>query len=144
MRYVVFLLGALGLVGAFVWGAGFVPVGEGASQKATVFYVTERDFHISAPKEVSRGDLLLTVANKGPDDHELIVVRAPNARLPLRADGLTVDEESLRPVTEPSLEPGAAGAVRELRLHLPPGHYVFFCNMSGHFLAGMHSTLVVR
>jgi uncharacterized cupredoxin-like copper-binding protein len=86
----------------------------------------------------------LTVANKGPDNHELIVVRTPSARLLLRSDGLTVNEEALRPVKQKSLEPGAPGTVRELRLHLTPGRYVLFCNMSGHFLAGMHAELLVR
>ncbi len=117
---------------------------DAASSRLTEVRVTERDFHISAPKRVSNGDLLVTVANKGPDNHELIVVRAPSARLPLRADGLTVNEEALNAVTEPSLDPGTPGSVRELRLHLPPGRYVLFCNMAGHFMAGMHAGLVVR
>ncbi len=42
------------------------------------------------------------------------------------------------------LEPGQPGSVRELNVHLRPGRYVLFCNMSGHYLGGMHTTLVVR
>jgi uncharacterized cupredoxin-like copper-binding protein len=30
-----------------------------------------------------------------------------------------------------------------LHLHLTPGRYVLFCNMAGHYLGGMHRTLVV-
>jgi uncharacterized cupredoxin-like copper-binding protein len=112
--------------------------------RVTAVHVTESDFHISAPKQVSNGDLLLTVANKGPENHELIVVRAASARLPLRSDGVTVNEAALQPVKQPSLEPGAPGSQRELRLHLPPGRYVLFCNMAGHFMGGMHTVLVVR
>jgi uncharacterized cupredoxin-like copper-binding protein len=115
-----------------------------AASLVTEVRVTERDFQISAPQQVSNGDLLLTVANQGPENHELIVVRAASARLPLRSDGLTVNEAALQPVKLPSLEPGAPGSVRELRLHLPPGRYVFFCNMAGHFMGGMHAVLVVR
>ena len=116
-----------------------------SSVPVTRIRVTERDFRISAPRQVSSGNLLVSVANKGPDDHELIVVRAENAaHLPLRSDGLTVDEAKLRPVTEPGLEPGGPDSLRELRLELPRGRYVLFCNMSGHFMAGMHTTLVVR
>jgi uncharacterized cupredoxin-like copper-binding protein len=30
-----------------------------------------------------------------------------------------------------------------LRVLLKPGRYVLFCNMAGHFMAGMHTDLVV-
>ncbi len=106
--------------------------------------VTEKDFRIVVPRSVSGGDLLLTVVNKGPDNHELIIVRKPSSRLPFRSDGLTVDEEALRLLKQPSLEAGPPNDTRTLRLELRRGRYVFFCNMSGHFLAGMHAELVVR
>src|SRR5436305_9919581 len=58
-----------------------------------VLQVSERDFKISAPKVVRAGDVRLVVTNRGPDDHELIVVHAPVVgSLPMRADGVTVDE----------------------------------------------------
>ena len=70
--------------------------------------------------------------------HELIVVRTSAAAdLPLRSDAATVDEDGLEPVTIGTLEPGAPGSVRELDLHLGPGHYEVFCNMAGHYLGGM-------
>jgi uncharacterized cupredoxin-like copper-binding protein len=106
--------------------------------------ITERDFSISAAKTLSPGTVTLRVHNDGPDTHELIVSRADGKRLPLRADGLTVDEETLQPRIVGGLEPGAPGSVRTLRVHLPPGRYVLFCNMAGHYLGGMHATLVVR
>ena len=47
--------------------------------------VTERDFHIRAPRRLGAGTVTLRVENKGPDDHELLVVRRPRLRgLPLR------------------------------------------------------------
>lgn len=144
MRTVAYLFAVLGIAVAAILGAGFVTRAPAASAGGTHLQVTERDFRISVPKQVSSGDLLLRVVNKGPDAHELIVARTSAARLPLRSDGLTIDEAALGPVTEPSLDPGAPGAVRWLRLHLPPGHYVLFCNMAGHFMGGMHSDLVVR
>lgn len=120
----------------------FSGCGSGGHGAAAVVRVTERDFRISAPKQVRSGDLLLSVRNRGPDAHELIVVR-DSARLPLRRDGLTVSEEKLEPVKVGGLEPGHRGSVRELRLHLAPGTYELFCNMSGHYLGGMHTKLVV-
>ena len=113
-----------------------------ADAHATRIRVTERDFRISAPRHVRSGDVLVSVHNRGPDAHELIVVR-DGARLPLRRDGSTVSEEKLEPVEAGALEPGQPGSVRTLRLHLAPGRYTLFCNMSGHYLGGMHAELVV-
>ena len=62
----------------------------------------------------------------------------------MRSDGLTVDEESLQRREVGVLEPAEASAVRDLRVRLTPGRYVLFCNMSGHFIGGMHRVLVVR
>jgi len=129
------LLALLALAGC---GSG----GHKADAHATRLHVTERDFRISAPRHVRSGDLLLSVHNRGPDAHELIVVR-DGSRLPLRRDGSTVSEEKLEPVIAGALEPGQPHSVRTLRLHLPPGRYQLFCNMSGHYLGGMHTKLVV-
>ena len=115
----------------------------GHDASAHVVRITERDFRISAPKHVRSGDLLLSVSNRGPDAHELIVVRDRSSELPLRRDGSTVSEEKLEPVTAGALEPGQPGSRRTLRLHLAPGTYELFCNMSGHYLGGMHAKLVV-
>jgi uncharacterized cupredoxin-like copper-binding protein len=118
--------------------------GSGGHEAAAhVVRITERDFRISAPKHVGSGDLLLSVRNRGPDAHELIVVRDRSTRLPLRRDGSTVSEEKLEPVIVGALEPGRPHSVRKLRLHLAPGTYELFCNMSGHYLGGMHTKLVV-
>jgi uncharacterized cupredoxin-like copper-binding protein len=119
--------------------------GKAGTQAAgTVLRVTERDFRISAPKQTRAGGVRLSVTNKGPDQHELIVVRERGGRLPLRRDGVTVDEEVLDHATVGVLEPGTPGSHRELALHLAPGRYMLFCNMSGHYLGGMHAELVVR
>jgi uncharacterized cupredoxin-like copper-binding protein len=104
--------------------------------------VTERDFRITiAPAKVSAGEVRLLLHNKGPDAHELIMVRASHSRLPLRTDGLTVDEEALASVE--TVEPQSPGTVHELLLHLKPGRYELFCNMAGHYLGGMRAQLVV-
>ena len=131
------------LAGAALLAIGVAAPGGGATAPAAAVRVTEKDFRITAPRSVIGGNLLLTVVNKGPDNHELLVVRTIGARLPLRSDGLTVDETALRRVKQSSLEAGPPGSTRTLQLQLPPGRYVLFCNMSGHFLAGMHTELVV-
>jgi hypothetical protein len=118
--------------------------GRGSSAGGSLVDVNERDFQISlSTNHVPAGDVVLRDHNIGPDAHELIVVRSDGGRLRLRPDGMTVDEEGLEKSIIGALEPGAAGETRELHLHLTPGTYTLLCNMYGHFMAGMHSTLVV-
>jgi len=114
------------------------------SAGGAVVDVQERDFHITAPERVSAGNVTLRVHNSGPDQHELLVVSSDGAPLPIRTDGFTVNEEAVHRSEPGALEPGASGTTRELQLHLAPGRYVLFCNMAGHYLGGMHTTLVVR
>jgi uncharacterized cupredoxin-like copper-binding protein len=124
--------------------AGCAGGGSGGHVAGRLIRVTERDFKISAPKRVATGDLTLSVLNRGPDAHELIIVRSRRGELPLRTDGLTVNEEGLEHATVGVLEPGGPHSLRRLRLHLPPGSYELICNMSGHYLGGMHARLIVE
>jgi uncharacterized cupredoxin-like copper-binding protein len=129
------------LAAALLAGCG---ASSAESPSGNVIAVTERDFAITAPKVLPAGDVVLRVSNKGPVAHELLVVRAPVNALPMRRDGLTVDEDRLVRSEVGVLEPADAHARRDLSVHLTPGRYVLFCNMSGHFLGGMHRLLVVR
>jgi hypothetical protein len=105
--------------------------------------ISERDFRIVVtPDHISAGEAELVVTNHGPDTHELIVVRSRDSDLPVRLDGLTVNEEALHAVA--TVEGVAPEGVRRVRLHLAPGRYELFCNMAGHFMAGMYGDLVVR
>jgi len=119
--------------------------GTGARQdSARVINVRERDFHISLSRtHISAGDVVFHDHNFGPDAHELIVVRSDGGRLELRPDGMTVNEEGLAKSIVATLEPGLAGSTRDLRVRLEPGTYTLLCNMYGHYMGGMHSTLVV-
>src|SRR4051794_31010617 len=69
--------------------------------------VVERDFKIKAPREVEAGDVRISVDNKGPDAHEFVVVRSDGEPLPLRNDGLTMDEDSVEDRIVTALEPEA-------------------------------------
>jgi uncharacterized cupredoxin-like copper-binding protein len=115
----------------------------GALSQTTLVRVTERDFQISAtPNHFAAGDVQLVLRNKGPDTHELILVRS-RGRLPLRPDGMTVDEQRLSVLAVGSIEGIGPGSEGRVHLHLAPGRYELFCNMAGHFMAGMHAELVV-
>jgi uncharacterized cupredoxin-like copper-binding protein len=104
--------------------------------------VNERDFRISAPKRVQAGDVRLLIHNKGPDSHELLLVRGSKSRLPFRSDGLGIDEDKLGSALVAVLEPAEVGT-HELDVHLEPGRYRLICNMSGHYMGGMAAEFVV-
>ena len=112
--------------------------------RAAAVRVTERDFHIKvSPARVHAGAVRLLLHNRGPDTHELLIVRSPSANLPLRSDGLTINEAALDSATVGVIEGKGPGTVEELLVHLKPGRYELFCNMAGHYLGGMRASLVV-
>ena len=117
---------------------------DGPRPAGTVVRVTENDFTIRVPSRIAAGEVRLLIHNRGPDMHELIVVRTSAIDLPLRPDAATVDEEGLEPLTVGALEPGPPGSVRELDLRLRPGRYELFCNMAGHYLGGMSAMFTVE
>jgi uncharacterized cupredoxin-like copper-binding protein len=106
--------------------------------------VSLTDFKI-APAGLSAdpGDVRISVHNASPVTHEFVVVRSdlPADGLPLGSDGLSVDEERVDVVDE--LEEIATEDTEDLTLDLEPGRYVFFCNLEGHYLGGMHAALEV-
>jgi uncharacterized cupredoxin-like copper-binding protein len=121
---------------AVVWSAA-----QAGTDGGRVVSITERDFRISAPASIHAGMVRLRIHNLGPDTHELLIARAPTGRLPLRGDGLTVDEEAVHSSVLEGQERGKTG---DLRVRLAPGRYVLLCNMAGHYLAGMRRTILVR
>lgn len=120
--------------------------GPSPSRSGADFPVTLKDFRIGlASHTLAAGTIDFDIRNPGPSTHEFLIVRTDlsSSRLPLGPDGLTVDEESpgLHLVEEDSeLD---IGANRVLQVDLSPGHYVLYCNLEGHYLGGMHTSLVV-
>jgi uncharacterized cupredoxin-like copper-binding protein len=114
-----------------------------AAAPVTIVPVVEKDFQVSAPMRIHAGLVEFRVRNDGPDRHEFLIAHTGGAVLPMRSDGLTVDEEAIEQQEPGALEPGEPGTLRNLRIRLTPGRYVFFCNMEGHFLSGMHTEVQV-
>ena len=93
--------------------------------------VVERDFHITVVHgRLTAGTVVFRVTNRGPDEHEFIVVRADHGLLEKSIVG--------------AIEPAPAGETNVLRLSLKPGRYALVCNMFGHYMGGMHAPLLVR
>jgi uncharacterized cupredoxin-like copper-binding protein len=96
-------------------------------------------------ESVPAGKVTFEVTNDSKEViHEMLVAPVANADvvLPYNANENRVDEEAAKDIGEVSeLDPGKSGA---LTLELKPGTYVLYCNIPGHFMAGMWTTLTVK
>lgn len=96
------------------------------------------------PATVKAGPAMFHVHNAAmSEDHEMIVVKLdkPDAAIPLDSKKHRIDEKKLKSLGEVSdLKPGADGT---LKANLKAGTYLVFCNIKGHYEAGMQNKLVV-
>jgi uncharacterized cupredoxin-like copper-binding protein len=94
---------------------------------------------------VPAGKVTFDVTNVSSETiHEMIIAPVANVDvvLPYNANENRVDEEASGDLGEVSeLDPGKTGS---LALDLKPGLYVLYCNLPGHFMAGMWTTLSVK
>lgn len=120
--------------------------GCGGAHRAVlpVVSITERDFKIRVPHVLPAGDARFVVSNKGPDTHELLIIRAGAERVPRRADGFTIDEDALQKRLVVSIDPQRPGTQSSVVVHLVPGRYIVLCNMAGHAAGGMMTSFRVR
>jgi uncharacterized cupredoxin-like copper-binding protein len=117
-----------------------------AAPKGAPVNVREHDFALTTDAQLVRaGYVTFHVRSAGPSTHEFIVARTDVAAdaLPLHKNDITVDEHSPRLHEVGSLAEVRLGATRNLTLKLPAGHYVMFCNLSGHYRGGMYALLTV-
>jgi uncharacterized cupredoxin-like copper-binding protein len=121
---------------------GRVP--NGSAITGSIVDASVEDFAIHAPSSVAaEGQVTFRIYNKGPATHEFVVVRTdlPSGKLPIGSDGTSADEDQFEVVGEVS--DVAAWETEPLTLSLTPGRYVFFCNLDGHYLGGMHTAFHV-
>jgi hypothetical protein len=105
------------------------------------------NFKIGVAPTLPAGLTTLAISSSGPTMHELNVVRTERAAnaLPLAADG-TVDDLSPHPDFDHLAEAEGIdiGDHASLTVNLTPGHYVLYCNMEGHYMAGMRASFTVH
>jgi uncharacterized cupredoxin-like copper-binding protein len=132
------------IVGAVVWVAP--PAFGSASTPRHRLEVTIRDFKVTVSRHtVESGRVVIHVTNRGPSTHEINLDRtdlAPGS-LPLKTDGLTVDETNQDLHRIDSIEELNLGDSGDLTVRLKPGRYVLYCNLEGHYLGGMHASFDV-
>ncbi len=136
---------AVACAGLMVLGAGC----GGKSRAAGPGVVVPFDlvnFKIVGPPRVRAGVVRFELQGVGPTMHEFNVARtdASAAALPLAADG-TVDDQAAHAgfVHVAEREGVDIGDRSSLSVDLSPGHYVLYCNMYGHYQAGMRADLTV-
>lgn len=137
--------GVAALVVSTILGMAACSGGAGSNSGPSLA-VTVRDFRIqSSSTSVAAGSLVINVKDEGPSTHELVLVKTDLSvdELPLRPDGLTVDEDSPLLTHIDELGDIDVGDSDRLEVRLPPGRYVLFCNLEGHYLGGMHLAFLV-
>jgi len=103
--------------------------------------VTEMSITLDATT-VPAGEVTFNVTNVGTVEHEFVIVATDLAQDQLPVEDGEVDEDEVDVVSEiEGLQPGKDG---HLSVDLPAGHYVIFCNLPGHYLAGMHTEVTVQ
>lgn len=120
---------------------------HGSSAPTADVVAEMRDFDIDlSTAKVHDGRVVIGLDNQGPTVHELVVVRTdlPGDELPIAADGISVDEDARGFRVLGEEEHVRLDEQEVMDLVLRPGHYVFFCNLEGHYLGGMHADLEVR
>ena len=99
----------------------------------------------ATPAFAKAGDVTFEVTNNSKDlIHEMILVKLKdkNTALPYVAADSKVNEDAAGHLGEVSeLDPGKTGS---LTLKLEPGTYMLFCNIPGHYMAGMWTTVTVK
>jgi uncharacterized cupredoxin-like copper-binding protein len=94
------------------------------------------------------GATTIEAPNEGKLEHELVVFKTDlnAADLPTDSDG-NVDEEQIEQgggEEEGEIEDVEPGESKSDEFDLPPGKYVMFCNLPGHYERGMYGTITVE
>ena len=99
----------------------------------------------ASPLKAKAGEVTFVVKNISKDTiHEMILARLedPSKQEPYIANESRVDEDNADDLGEVSeLDPGASG---KLTVTLKPGKYLLYCNVPGHYMAGMWTTFTVE
>jgi uncharacterized cupredoxin-like copper-binding protein len=95
----------------------------------------------------SAGPVSFTVTNQGTIPHEFVVLQTKLAAADIPIGSFEGEAERINEDTAGTNvgETGdlAPGVTKTVTVELKAGHYVFFCNLPGHFHSGMHVDVTV-
>lgn len=119
--------------------AGDMGMGMSADMSKAIMSVT------ADTSSVSAGEVTFEVTNSSKSMvHEMLVVKVTDLATQLPYDAATdrIDEDKAGSLGEVSeLDAGVTGS---LTLTLEPGTYLLFCNLRGHYMAGMWTSITVN
>ncbi len=114
-------------------------IGDGADRLTDSMGITVNVLTVPA------GKVAFDVLNASTDsEHEMVVSKlsGPDGTLPYKADEGRVDEDAIGSEGEvEGLTPGERG---KLEVNLEPGTYALYCNIPGHYAAGMWAVVTVK
>jgi uncharacterized cupredoxin-like copper-binding protein len=103
--------------------------------------ITAKDFSFSTKHiDAKAGKLSVSLKNSGQAPHELVVLKTSTAPSKLKVSGGKVGESD----SVGEIEEVASGKTGRHTFDLKPGHYVFVCNVPGHYMDGMRGAITVR
>jgi uncharacterized cupredoxin-like copper-binding protein len=139
------ILGAAAMVCALGLGAAACSGSSALSIKGSRVDVTVKDFKIDTPASVPSGTVTFVVHGTGPMMHEFNVAWTDLGpkELPTALDGTVADKtDTPHFVHLKEVEGIEMDGTKTLTVALEPGkRYVMYCNMEGHYQAGMASVV---
>lgn len=109
--------------------------------------VMSDDFFTPKDATVNAGSVTISSPNTGQLVHELVLVKtqADPSNLPTTSDG-GVDEAKLESAGQDvgEIADVSPGGTKKGTFKLTPGNYVMFCNVPGHYAAGMYGTITAK
>lgn len=103
------------------------PTTSEAAPVATAVAVELAEFSVGAPATYDAGSLDFTITNSGDFNHEFNIVEGTYAELPQEPSGEVIEEGLDLLVAVEAIESGSTAMAT---VDLPPGNYVFFCNIA--------------
>jgi uncharacterized cupredoxin-like copper-binding protein len=88
---------------------------------------------------VKAGKVKFTATNSGAASHELVVLKTDKPADSLGNKSRVSEKDSVGEVPDV-----AAGKSKSNTLYLKPGKYVLICNINGHYMQGMRTSLTVK
>lgn len=138
------MIGLLGLVAAMV-GALSASVFADTTVQVELWDKSDGSQGINLNTDkVKAGPVTFDVTNASKNkEHEIIIVKTDMTfdQFPMKDNGSRVDEDKLEGMEE--FGDVDEGETKSWTTDLTPGRYVLFCNLRGHFPAGMRTTFMV-
>jgi uncharacterized cupredoxin-like copper-binding protein len=93
---------------------------------------------------VAAGQVSFAVSNTGPSPHEFVIVKGDPTGTTGDEAGRVSEDGHVGGPEGPEIGNINSGHSKTMLIDLPPGTYTAMCNLPGHYMAGMHFTLVVK